>query len=511
MRPANRRRDVLWGVLPGVALVSLSGTILDIPRADVIDALDTDRYRILWIAGSYLVGSAAGMTWTGMAAELVGLRRAFVGALVLFTAAGSLCGLVSEVVVMAPLRLLQGVGAGLVLSPGMVLVWREYPDRRELAMAGYGIGVYLAAIVGAVLGGVLATYGTWQWLFWINLPLGGVFTLLALRLLPAEPAPPKGSTHFDVAGFLLFLAWVVALNVTLDWGQYWGWVNSPVFASWLALLVVAFAGFLVWGVAHARPLIGLRPFAHWNFAVGILAKSLFAINLTVQVGLTTAYMVNLRGYQWWQASLVVLPALPAFVVGALGHLRWHSPGNRRLRIIPGLALMTACTACLSAVDLYTSKYWLAALFGAWGVGVGLAAAPLLAVIFDGLTPAETLQGAGIFNIARALPSFAVGTLLVTLLTRQTDYQFDRLRQRVTRNRPLVTATVSRSEQYFIDRGSAGLRSASQAHALLGRWVHANARAYAFEQVFAILALATAMGIPVICCVRQPPFRPDTSP
>src|SRR5262249_5888781 len=125
----------------------------------------------LWIAGSYLIGSAAGMTWTGMAADLFGLRRAFLGALVLFTVAGSLCGFVSEVIVMAPLRLLQGLGAGLVLSPGMVLIWREFPDRRDMAMAGYGLGVYFAAIQGAVLGGVLATYGTWRWLFWVNLPL----------------------------------------------------------------------------------------------------------------------------------------------------------------------------------------------------------------------------------------------------------------------------------------------------------------------------------------------------
>jgi hypothetical protein len=405
------------------------------------------------------------------------------------------------------LRLLQGLGGGLVISPGMVLVWRQFPDRRDAAMAYYALAVYLAAISGAVVGGLLTTYLSWHWLFWINLPLGAWFTVLAWPRLPVEPAAPIQPVHFDVIGFLLFLLWVISLNVVLDWGQYWGWVNSPFLVPWLALGLISFAAFVVWGVAHAQPLISLRPFARRNFALGILIKSLFTIDVIVLLSLLTGYMINLRGYQWWQASLVVLPGLMTFVPAVLVSLAWASPRNRPWRIAPGLAVMAGATGYLSALDLYTSKFWLAGVLAAWGAGAGLAVAPILAVIFDGLTAAETLQGAGIFNIARALPAFAVGALLATLLTWQTDTHFDRLRLRITHNRPLLTETLARSELHFNTHGSAAKTSAGQAHAMLGQWAHGNARAFAFQDVLKMLAVTTAMGLPLVLGLAPPASRP----
>jgi EmrB/QacA subfamily drug resistance transporter len=481
---------VLAGVAPSVALVTLSASMLDLPKADVIDALDSDRYRIQWIMGSFLVGSAAGMTWTGLSASLFGMRRAFLGGLLLFSVMNALCGFVSEVIWMTPLRLLEGIGSGLVLSVGMVLVWRAYPEGRDRAMVVYAFGIYLASIAGLFLGGLLVSSLSWRWIFWVKLPAGALLAWLAWRLLPAD-VPSDQPVHFDLIGFGSFITWVIALNVALDMGQYWGWLTSPYFVPWLAVCLVAFAVFVAWGLLHDRPLISLRPLARRNFALGLFLKALLTIDVTVLMGLLSGYMIGLRGYQWWQGSLIVLPGLLAFTLVAAATWPWIHPGNRRLRIACGLALMAAATWQMGSVDLYTDKWWLAALFGMWGTGVGLAVGPLLAVIFDGLTPAETVQGAGLFNIGRALPAFAVAACLVTLLTRDTDSHFDRLRLQITRNRPEVQRTEARAAQHFTDRGSGAPADAWQAHAFLGRWVHVNARAYAFQHVLHVLALLTA--------------------
>jgi len=498
---------VLAAVVPGVALVTLSASMLDLPRADLIDALDSDRYRIQWIMGSFLVGSAAGMTWTGLSSALLGMRRAYLTGLLLFTVMNALCGCVSEVIWMTPLRLLEGIGSGLVLSVGMVMVWRAFPEGRDRAMVVYAFGVYLASIAGLFVGGLLVSSLSWRWIFWVKLPAGAALALLARKLLPAD-APSKEPVHFDLIGFGSFIVWVIAMNVALDMGQYWGWLTSPFFVPWLALCLAAFVIFVAWGWWHAKPLISLRPLAHRNFAIGLLIKALLTIDVTVLMGLLAGYMIDLRGYQWWQGSLIVLPGLLAFAGIALATWPWIAPDNRRLRIGWGLALMAAATWQLAAVDLYTDKYWLAVLFAVWGTGVGLAVGPLLAVIFDGLTPAETLQGAGLFNIGRALPAFAVAACLVTLLTRDTDHHFDRLRQRITYNRPEVQRTEARTASYFADRGSGSPTDVQQSRIFMGRWVQANARAYAFQYVLTILALLTASAVLLVPLIARAGTPPD---
>ncbi len=492
---------VLTAVVPGVALATLSASMLDLPRADVIDALASDRYRIQWIMGSFLVGSAAGMTWTGLAASLMGLRRAFLTGLLLFSVMNGLSGSVSEVIWMAPFRLLEGIGSGLVLSVGMVTVWRVFPTGRDRAMVVYGLGIYLASLVGLALGGLIVSYLSWRWIFWLKLPAGFSLAWLAWRLLPAD-APSKEPIRFDVIGFSAFILCVIALNVTLDLGQYWGWLTSPYFVPWLALGIVAFIVFVAWGLLHPKPLISLRPLRHRNFALGLFIKACLTIDVTVFMGVMSGYMINLRGYQWWQGSLILLPGLLTFVLAALATVPHARPGNRRLRIAGGLAAMALATWQMAAVDLYTDKRWLAALFGLWGAGLGLAVGPLVAVIFDGLTAAETLQGAGLFNIGRALPSFAAAACLATLLTQQTDTHFDRLRQRVTYNRPELSRTETRAATYFSDRGSGAPTDSQQAHVMLGRWVRANATAYAFQNVLHVLSLLTATSVLLVAGLRR---------
>lgn len=497
---ANAGRRALAGVLPGVAMAIFHVAMIDLPRADVVAALDSDRYRIQWITGTFLAGSAGGMALTRFVAGLLGLRWCYLAGVVLFGAAAGLCGCVSEVVWMAPCRVVQGFGMGLLICSGMVLLWRAFPERKERAMALYGLAVYLPALAGATAGGLLTVALSWRLIFLINPPLALVTGCAAWWLLPADRPARPAVLRFDWLGLALFLSWVVALNVVLDMGQYWGWLNSPFFVPWLAAFVVSFAGFVARGVLAREPVIDLKPFALRNFALGIGVKALFSVNLYVLVALLSAYMIGQRGYQWWQGSLVLLPALAAMGATAAAGARWGTAGNRRARMLLGTAGMALATWQLSALDLYTAKQWLALYLALWGAAAGLVVGPALVTIFEGLTPEQTLHGAGIFNVTRALPAFVAGGVLATLLTQTSDAYFDSLRQNIRYNRPVVEQTTGHSLQHFTDRG--GAVPSKQAHALLGKWAHANARAFALQTVLRYLTLATALAPVLVLFVRR---------
>jgi hypothetical protein len=271
----------------------------------------------------------------------------------------------------------------------------------------------------------------------------------------------------------------------------------------LAAFVVSFTGFVAWGVGAANPLIDLRPFAIRHFTLGIAVKVLFSINLYVLVGLLSAYMINLRGYQWWQGGLVLAPALATMLVAVAAGVRWGTTDNRQARMFLGLAVMVLTTWQLSALDLYTSKFWLAGVLAVWGAGAGLVFGPAMVILFEELSPDQTVHAAGVFNVTRAVPTFVAMSVLATLLTQRSDAEFDWLRQKIAYSRPVVAQAIQQPAQHFADRGSGPVKSGQQAHGLLGTWVHANSRAFALQTIFRDLALVTAVGPVLVLLVRRP--------
>jgi MFS transporter, DHA2 family, multidrug resistance protein len=508
LRLDERRRRAIGGVLPGICTVMLHSAVLDLPRGDVIDALDADRYRIYWIIGSFLLGGASGMAMTGFWRARCGLRTTYVGALLAFAAAAALCATVESAEAMAPWRLVAGYAMGVVLCAGMLTLWCECPGEEELAMTLYAMGVYLSAFVGVIVGGFVLYRISWQALFLMELPLATAAAMVAFLLLPAD-APPRDVARppFDLAGLAFFVAWVATMIPVVVLGHYWGWLDSPFFVPWGAGFAIASAAFVGWGLLAARPLIDLRPLGDRNFGLGLVVKALFSIDLFVLVSLLSGYMVGARGYQWWQGGSVFLPAFVAMAATMLAGARSGRDRDRKLRIFVGLAVMSAVTWHVGRVDLYTSKTWLALWLGVWGAGAGLAIGPTMLTVFAGL-PRETLShAAGVFNIFRTLPVFAVGTLLVALLTIQQDTHFDRLRLRITYDRPLVAATRTAVARHAAARGG-GAASAAQARAVLGRWVRANANAFALGDVLRTLALITASSLLLVPLLRPPPRPTD---
>lgn len=490
---ASRWR-VMVAVLPGVVLALLQSTALDLPMVNVVDALDSDHYRIQWIMGAYVLGGALGMAFTGFCGRRMGLKRTYIAGLVLFAAASGFAGFARDVFTMTPCRYAQGFGMGLTIASAMVIIWRTFPIHKELAMAIYGMAIYFPSILGASLGG-LATAGlSWRLIFLANPPLGALIAVTAWRLLPAERPAGSGQARFDWIGVVLLTASVVTINVVLDMGQYWGWFSSRFFAPWLVAAAAAWAGFFIWGFSAAHPLINLRTLSMRRFGLGLGIKVAYSINLYVMISLLANYMINLRGYQWWQGALVIMAALFTMIVALLVGVRFGTDANRRWRMFAGLALMAITTWQLGIVDVYTAKTLQAAILALWGVGAGLVCGPALLTTFEGMSNEQTLDTAGVFNIARSLPAFIVGALLVTLLARHTDENFDWLRLNIRDNRPIVEQTLRDGRSHMVAQGSAHTVAVKQSHALLGKWVKANARAYAFQDAFRLLALAPCMGM-----------------
>jgi hypothetical protein len=218
-------------------------------------------------------------------------------------------------------------------------------------------------------------------------------------------------------------------------------------------------------------------------------------------------MIQLRGYQWWQGGLVLVGGVAAMLLGILVGAGVGNDGNRRLRMGSGLSLMCLAVALLARVDVYTARGWQAACVALWGLGAGLVAGPALLTTFEGLSDEEALRTAGLFNVCRSIPVFFVSGLIAVLLTQRTDAHFDYLRQTVQYNQPAVAETLRNTESRFVERGYPAVTATRQAHATLGMWTRANARASAVRDVLLMLALAPALGLVLVLFVPIGGTRP----
>jgi MFS family permease len=509
LRAERREARRIGGLAPGLLLLMANATLLNLPAAEVMNGLASDRYRVLWITGAYGVAYTWGCMMTGLIAGQVGLSRCFWGCLLAFGLTGALSGSVDTVTAMTPLRIGQGFAKGAALTSAMVILWQHFPGHVPLWMAVYGAIAFAGALLGGPAGGLVIHYLSWRWLFLLQLPLAAVTALVAALALPHDRPAARAPWRVEVVGVALTLGWLSCLVVAVDMGHFWGWFDSASFVLWLAGFVVLFAAFLVWGAAHSAPAISTRILAVPRYIAALVVLDLFCINIYSLISLLSGYMVGQRGYQWWQGSAVLATALPPMLASLLAALCLGRPSDAKPRLLAGLGVMALATWRLAAVDLYTPAYQLALVLAAWGAGVGLATVPAMAGLFEGLAPAQVFLQTGIFNLNRFGPAAVVGMLLVTLVARNADAELDRLRLKVTHNRPAAGLAMAQLERDVHTRSGLGNAPAVQARVGLGGWVRANARVFALQTVLRYLALLTAGGLVVALAVPGP--RPSGPP
>lgn len=271
----------------------------------------------------YLLALAVCIPASGWLADRCGVRRVYLAAIAVFTAASVLCALAPGLVVLCVVRAVQGIGGAMMVPVGRLAVLRAV-DKTDLldAIAYLTWPALLAPVVAPALGGVITDTLGWRWIFLINLPLGAAAVVAALRLVPAGAEPR--AARLDWLGLGLVVVGVAALVTA---GELVGEPSTPWYAGAAALLTAAVAGLLGW--RHLRttpdPLLDLRPLELGTFRVGNLGGGLYRLMITAAPFLFTLLFQADFGWSATRAGLVVI----ALFLGNLGIKPATSPLIRR--------------------------------------------------------------------------------------------------------------------------------------------------------------------------------------
>lgn len=409
----------LWALVIGFFMILVDTTIVSVATPTIIAALDADVSEALWVSSAYLLAYAVPLLITGRLGDRYGPKKVYLIGLVTFTLSSLACGLVGSVTGLILARVVQGLGASLMTPQTMATITRLFPaNERGKAMAIWGAVAGIATLIGPVIGGLLLDSLGWEWIFFINVPVGVVGFIMVMRFVPRMDV---NRHRFDWLGVALSAVGLFCIVFglqeadTFQWGTIWGPISV-----WSLIIAgaVILAGFVVWQKYNrSEPLLPLELFADRNFTISNIAIVLVGFSVTAMPFALMIWAQAARGFSPTQAALLSAPTAVMSLVLArpVGNLvdRLHP----RLLATIGAGLWSSGLFGLVAVMNTTSPVWLILVpMTVLGAASSFVWGPLSTAATGNLPPLRAGAGSGVYNTARQTGAVMGSAVIATLIS-----------------------------------------------------------------------------------------------
>lgn len=414
----------------GTFMQVLDTSIANVSLPAIAGDLAASPNQGAWVITSFGVSNAIMLPITGWLARRIGEVRLFVMATLLFTIASWLCGLAANLPMLIGFRILQGAVAGPMIPLSQSLLLANYPpEKKGVALALWSMIVIVAPIFGPILGGWITDNISWEWIFYINIPVGLLSALISWQLLRGrETATVR--TPIDAVGLALLIVGVGCLQVLLDKGNELDWFGSNLIITLAIVAIVALGFFVVWELTEAHPVVDLHLFRNRNFAVGTIVLALAYLTFFGNVVILPLWLQTNMGFTATWAGLTaapigILPLLFSPIVGRNMH-------RVDLRLLASFAFIVFAGVSFwsSGFSTDVGYFELAIPRFVQGLGVAFFFVPLTSMLLSGLAPTQLASAAGLSNFLRILAGSFGTSLSVTLWERRATLHYSRLAEHI---------------------------------------------------------------------------------
>ncbi|HKY12916.1 MAG TPA: MFS transporter [Gaiellaceae bacterium] len=420
--------DKRWAALALVVvaqfMVILDVAIVNVALPEIGADLGFSRQNLQWVITAYAIFFGGLLLLGGRLADLLGRRRIFIAGAAVFTASSLLAGLAWSDEALIAFRALQGVGGALLAPAGLSILMTTFQEGRErnLALGIWGAASGSGAAVGVLLGGLLTSYLSWSWNFFINVPVGAVVIALTPWLLLESRGNSLGRRHFDFAGAASVTSGLMLLVYALTRATEIGWTSGTTIGL-LSASAALIAGFVVIELRSRAPLLPLRMFRLRTLTAANVITVIVASIAFSWFFLQTLYLQQVLDYSAIQAGFAFVPiALTIAVFSNVAQTLVTRLGVRSV-LTTGLLLTSVSLALLTRSPVDGHYFWdLFPAFLLGGIGLSLCFVPMTIAGLTGVGPGDAGIASGLINTSRQIGG-AVGLAAVSTIatTFTNDY------------------------------------------------------------------------------------------
>jgi len=498
----NKWLVTLTVMLPTL-MVIVDTSVVNVSLDHIRGSLSAGIDEATWSITSYLAANAIIVPMTGWLARLLGRKRLLVLSVSLFTVSSLLCGLAWSIQSLVVFRVVQGLSGGTLQPISQAILLETFPPSQHgTAMAMFGIGIMFGPIIGPFLGGWITDNWSWNWIFFINIPVGIVSILMTLLFI-VDPSYLRGAKmKIDYWGLVLLSVGIGCLQIMLDKGQREDWFSSDLI-TWLCFAsIISLIFFVVVEMFAEHPIVDLRILKNLSFSLGNVILFFVFFNLFGSIILLPIYLQSLMGYTATLAGLVLAPGGVASLIAMPIVGRLITRINSKGLVIAGILVTAYSTYLMSMFNRladFDTVVWPRIVMG---VGVGLIIIPLTTLTLSRMRKEEMGNATSIFNLVRNIGgSFGVA-VSTTILTRRAQFHQARLIEHLTPFDTTYSVGSGQASQLLQYRGfDPGLSHQGGLGAIYEEVVR-EASMMSFNDVFHLMSVALVLTVPLVFFMRR---------
>lgn len=481
----------------------IDSTVVNVSLREMMGSLGATTLEIAWVVTAYSIGNVITVPLSGMLSNLFGRKSYYTASVVLFTFSSLMCGLSTNLWMLVFWRLIQGLAGGGLLSTSQSIIADAFPPEQiAKATAIFGVGLMIGPAVGPVLGGYITDNWSWHWIFFINVPIGIVASMLAWKFVPnLFNVKPK---NIDWLGILFLILTLCPLQYFLEEGTSRGWFESGEITLCFFIALAGLVAFIWRELTCDEPAVNIKLYKSFNLAMSHLMNLVLGMALMGMFFIFPLFTQVSLGWTATQQGAFLIPSTIASAVAMIftSKLLTRKWVNYNVVAIIGICCFASFLIPLSfsSPDSNESNYY--GPFFLSALGRAFFMIPAMSMALSGLRGKDLAQATGLSNIMRTLGG-AIGIALMNIfVNHQNALVKNNMVSYINPYNPVLNDRVAAYTQNFLNAGYSTEDATRAAYQVIDNIVAKQQQLVSYDNAYMFVGLAILVCIPIIMLIKK---------
>jgi DHA2 family multidrug resistance protein len=501
--PTGATKWILILTAISCALLELiDATIVNVSLREISGSIGATTTEIAWVVTAYAVSNVIIIPLTSMLSDFFGRKIYFTASVIIFTFSSLMCGMSTSLWMLVFWRFVQGLGGGGLLSTAQTIIIGAFPPEKiSTANAIFGMGIILGPTFGPTLGGLITDNLSWNWIFFVNIPIGILATVLAWTYVGDRIGAVKPK-RIDYWGILFLVISVGSIQFVLEEGSAKDWFESSEIVIVSLMAFVGLIAFIIRELSIDYPAVNIGLYRSYNLALGSILNFLLGLMLFGSVFIFPLFVQISLGWTATQTGLFMIPGalFTAFTMPTIGMLLGKGVNPKRIIIIG--AIMTfffLYILSFASPDSSESNFYFPFILR--GIGMACMMSPILSLAISGLQGKDMAQAVGLSNMIRQLGgSVGIALINVFLVNKNAEVRGNMLSY-VTDYSQQTQERIMGIKQSFLMKGYSLQEAETLANKSLEGIIFKQQALLSYVQGFYVVGISILLIIPVVLLIR----------